>query len=54
MTRSKGIKLTESFEVVHGQLVAQEMQKDVLEGASLCRVRSDLIPADIRAHACLI
>jgi hypothetical protein len=34
VTRRLGVYLTKSFEIVHGELVAQEMQEDILEGTS--------------------
>lgn len=34
MPRSLRVKLTERLKIVHGELVAQQVEKNVLEGAS--------------------
>lgn len=34
VTRSQRINLTECLEIVHGKLVAQEVQKDILQRAT--------------------
>lgn len=35
MTGSQGVNLTESLQVVHGELVTEEVEHDVLQGASI-------------------
>ena len=40
MARGFRIKLAESFQVIHWQLVTQEMEKNVLKGASRLETKS--------------